>query len=60
MEKIRGISKRLKKRPWHKPKLVRLGNFATFVQTGGSKSGPEIEGSGGGGGEEPMMATGGP
>ena len=47
------------KKPWQKPRITRLGDFRTFVQTGGIKSGPQQEGTGGGGGEEPMMATGG-
>lgn len=46
------------KKPWHKPRITRLGDFRTFVQTGGAKSGPVQEGSGGGGGEEFMQQMG--
>ena len=42
------------KKSYQKPIIEDLGNLSSFVQIGNSKSGPFVEGVGGGGGEEPM------
>lgn len=39
---------------WIKPELTKVGDLNSFVQTGNNKTGPNFEGQGQGGGEEPM------
>ncbi len=46
------------KKSYHKPDIEELGNLSSFVQTGNSKSPQVQEGTGGGGGEEPMKRPG--
>ncbi len=49
-----GSARRDGTRAWESPRLRELGNLATVVRTGASKSATTREGAGGGGGEEPM------